>query len=422
MPVSTTQKSQYGLRENAPRGLRRLITSPYFTPAANPTDVAGLVATAYATVLRVDRVVLSGVADTAAVIDVLVQQAPSNNTGTSVSPIAASAWGLNAVGALAMVVPSTNAQLFYYTANKTNNGNGVSGTRPAIAARRMQFGTSSAVGSPAVFEWPAGTGPEIRDLNTSIVVNLAGQAMPANAQLRIDEIVVSEVRVPRVSLCGDSTWAAAGEAWWAVNTSGNLTSSAAVDNLSTSGSTLADYLAGTNGIFFPQSAVVPYRSGDVVAFGYGLNDVRTGASQATLTSRLDSAIQAVYAAEPRAKIILCSPNYPAADDPTAGGFLPLTGQFAGLTLTQAAQLCGDICRAAYESFRSDPRVFSVFHRSDYLGRTAVTVANSGAAIGLPASVMTDQLHPNALGRRTWALPFRDVLASAVAARMAEIDG
>ena len=43
-----------------------------------------------------------------------------------------------------------------------------------------------------------------------------------------------------------------------------------------------NYINGTGGIFYPQSAVVPSRSGDIVVLGYGINDVRTGMTQATL--------------------------------------------------------------------------------------------------------------------------------------------
>lgn len=424
MPV--TQANSYGGRDSyAPseaNALRRMLATPRFTPASAPTDVCAIISTGYATVLRVDKIVVSGIADTAAVIDVLVQSAAHNNTGTSTATTTAAALGLNPVGALAFPLVSSNAQALYYTANKSSNGNGVSGSRPALAYRQMKFGTTSEVCTPAVFEWPRGHGPEIRDLVTSVVVNLAGQTMPANAQLRIDEIHVTETRAPRISFCGDSLFAAAGEVYWTLAESGGLLQVAPLDNLSTSGVTIDNYINNTGGIFFSQSSVVPARSQDVVVFGYGINDVRTGMTQATLTARLETCIQAIYAGGPKAKIVLCSPNYPAADDPTAGGFIPLTGQFSGLTLAQAAQLCGDICRAAYESFRGDPRIYALFHRSDYLGSTVATVANSGTAIGQPAAVMTDQLHPNAAGRRLWALPFRGVLRSAVAARMAEING
>lgn len=426
MGLPITQSNQYGARDfyspSEGVALRRMIATPYFTPAANPTDVAAVMCTAYTTILRVDRIVVSGVASTADVVEVLIQNASTNNTGTYSTPDVACAMGLNPSGALSFPVPASSALVRYYTANKSSNGNGVSSSRPVLASRRMQFATSTTVGTPAVFEWPRGHGPEIRDVNTTVVVNLAAQAMPASPQLRIDEICVTEIRVPRVSMCGDSLFAAAGDAFWKLSEAGNLHQAAAIDNLSTAGTTIDNYINGTGGIFYPQSAVVPSRSGDIVVLGYGINDVRTGMTQATLQARLETCIQAIYAAEPTAKIILCSPNYPAADDPTAGNFIALTGQFSGLTLAQAAQLCGDICRAAYAAFASDARVYRVFHRSDYLGTTVATVANSGTALGLPAVVMTDQLHPNALGRRVWALPFRAVLQSAIAARYAEING
>ena len=274
MGLPITQSNQYGARDfyspSEGVALRRMIATPYFTPAANPTDVAAVMCTAYTTILRVDRIVVSGVASTADVVEVLIQNASTNNTGTYSTPDVACAMGLNPSGALSFPVPASSALVRYYTANKSSNGNGVSSSRPVLASRRMQFATSTTVGTPAVFEWPRGHGPEIRDVNTTVVVNLAAQAMPASPQLRIDEICVTEIRVPRVSMCGDSLFAAAGDAFWKLSEAGNLHQAAAIDNLSTSGTTIDNYINGTGGIFYPQSAVVPSRSGDIVVLGYGI--------------------------------------------------------------------------------------------------------------------------------------------------------
>lgn len=371
-----------------------------FTVAATPTDVFALICQDFFNAVKLRRIRVDGIADTAATVDVLLQRSANGGGGTStnLSPTRHD---------LRDVTPT--GLTFAFTANRSSGGDGISASRPLIRKGEMTFATSSTAGVAVEFSFVGDKKPPtIQDLISWLVINLAGQTMPANAKLSIT-CEWEEDRVARVAMCGDSTYSHATSLFSALGMGGALDGYSSIDNLGSNGFRLTDFLNNTNGVTYPL-ATSTSRIQDVVVLGYGLNDIRQGlVSQAELIALLESTIVAILAAAPDNKIILHGPNTVCTDDPTASGFVSLSGLFAGMTLAVAAQTISDICYTAYESFRNDARIFAVIQRQDVTGRTSRTVAASG--------IYTDQGHPNARGQTLIARQIAPVIgAAAVATR------
>jgi len=360
-----------------------------FTPAANPTDIFSILPTGYDSVIKLKRVSIIGIADVAATLNVLLQSAP-NGALTGNNCFVKIFDGQPASGSSVYVGPGAVCQ--YYTANDANgNRNGISSSRPIIGSGKLVFGTANTPCFPLVFEFGANgeKEPMLRDLVSWIVLNLQGQALPAGAKLSIN-LVWEEQRTVRVSFVGDSTYSNATFLYPVLTMSGKIQTIASIDNLGSNGYRLIDYINNTNGVTYPQVAVIT-RLKDIFILGYGINDVRAGATtKDQLIALLESAIATTIATNPDVKIILHAPNMITTDNFSGANYVTLTGIFEGLTLAQAAQMATDILYDAYEYFKGDSRIFAVVHRQDVTGRIAKTVTES--------KLMTDQLHPNERGQ------------------------
>lgn len=391
------------------------------TPAANPTDILAFLSANWGATLTLRRIVVTGIASTAAVVDVLVQRSPNGGGGTAVA--------LN-VNKMDRNDPTALGAPQVYTANRSSNGDGVSSTRPVIAQGKLTYATSTTAGVAAEFSWPAGKGPMLRDLTQEyFVVNMRGAAQPSGASLNI-HLEWDEVPAPVVPFTGDSTTSNAITLFAALGASSELNALANIPNRGSNGFRLTDYLLNTNGITYPQSAVLGM-SPAVLPICFGINDVRTGATtQAQLISMIDAAIYATLngttsgatytsplgagttftwpstiAANPDCKIILWGPNSFTSDDPGATGYVTNTGAIAGANLAAAAQNATDILYNAYQAFASDSRIFALVQKQDIFGRTCQTNAASG--------LMTDILHPNARGQTLSARQIVPTLRSAL---------
>lgn len=426
-PKSLPARGNDGAQRVAVAGIAPTFTTGVrgFAPAATPTDVAALIAQSYGRKITLRRVSVSGVASAAATVDVLLQRSPNGGAGTQVS--------LSAVTAKADsrdYLPTGLA--YYYTANRTSNGDGVSSTRPLVAVGRMTFATATTAGVPCVWEF-GGRGakpPAINDLVEWIVVNLAGQAMPSGAALSIDFEWVEEA-TPRVVFAGDSTTSNASTLFADLGRSGLLTGAAIIDNMGSNGFRLTDFINNTNGVTYPLSAVSP-RAAGVLVLCYGINDVRAGAcTQDQLISMIDAVIYATLngtvngasytsplgarttftwgatlSANPDCQIILWGPNGFTTDDVGAAGYVTATGAFSGMSVAQAAQAGSDILYNGYEAFRGDGRVYSVLQKQDQFGRTCLP--------STAAPLMLDQLHLGPRGQTLEGRTLKPVLAGAIA--------
>lgn len=371
-----------------------------FTPAATPTDVFAITAQAFDRAISVKRVTVSCIADTASTLEVLLQTSSNGGGGTQVA--------LNTSTAARDPRDSGPTGLaYYYTANRTSNGQGVTGNRSIVAVGRMTCATATAAGTTQVFDFGTrgGKAPMIKDLVKWVTVNLNGQTLVSNTKLSIDA-EWSEEKAIRFCFDGDSTFSNANFLFNTLGTAGALNSYAIVDNLGSNGYRLTDFLNNTNGVTYPLTQAVA-RNPEVHVVGYGLNDARQGATtQAAFTTLLSQTIDAIKAANPDAKIILWGPNSTLADDPTSAGFITTTGNFSAMTLAQASQAVTDMLYNAYASFNGDPRIYAVVQRQDVTGRTVKTGANN--------SLMTDTLHPNQRGQTLLARQIMPILTQAVA--------
>lgn len=384
-----------------------------FTPVATATDIAALVPASFARVAYVEQITISGTATAGAVIDVLIQRSIEGGLPTYVSQPAAR---------LDTRDRAPIWSLFTFSGNRTANGNGVSATRPILAAGKLYLGTAALPTRPLTFQFEGDKRPLLHDLFEWIVINLNGQAIPAGTSLDIF-VEWSEEAMPPVQFAGDSTTSNATFMWDMLGHSGNLTAAANLFNAGCNGFRLQDALLATNGIPYPligpaASFPVAARLGGVpsaMVLCYGLNDLRQGAvSRADLIAMIDAAIYATLngttqgatytspmgsgttftwpatcAANPDARIILWGPNSLASDG-NGAGLVALTGRFAAMPLAQAAQTVTDDLYFAYDAFVGDPRVFRVVQKQDIFGRTCRTITESG--------LMTDILHPNARGQ------------------------
>ena len=397
-----------------------------FTPAATPTDVAVLICQNYGRVVKLRRVVVSGIATSTATINVLLQKSVNGGGGTQVAmePGKADLRDSNPTG-----------KAYHYTANRTSNGDGVSSTRPIIAAGRLTFATATTVGEPCVFEFGADgeKTTTLRDLISWVVVNLQGQTMPSGAKLSVT-FEWWEERQARIAFAGDSTTSNASFLFSALGDTGWLNSFACIENLGSNGFRLTDFINNTNGVTYPMSQVLS-RYNDVLVLCYGINDVRQGATtEAQLVSMIDAVIHATLngttsgetytspvgarttftwpstmQASPDCKIILWGPNSLLADDPGATGFVPASGIFAGLSQAERTQLASEILYDAYQAFDSDPRIHALVQKQELFGQTVATKAANIAA-GRPW--WTDILHPNERGQVLSARQIAPVLRRA----------
>lgn len=185
---------------------------------------------------------------------------------------------------------------------------------------------------------------------------------------------------------GDSTWAS----FTTLNTEhaafttkpGELLAGVTITNAGNNGATLASYLDDTA----PNSIADTIAAApNLIALRYGINDVRNGGcSQATLTSRLITAVDTLRAALPNADIALVVPNSLLSTDPGATGYVTSAGIFTGMTLAQAAQAATDIMWGAYMSLRRRwPNVIVIDTQTDIYGRTCPATS----------AMMLDILHP-----------------------------
>lgn len=405
-----------------------------FVPVATATDILALQAQSYDRVLYLEQVTISGTATAASVLDILLQRSATGGGGTSVLKDTARA---DARGTF------STGQLYAYTANRASNGNGIDGTRTLLGAAKLHLGTASVPGNQVVFRFDQGRRPMIRDLNEWLVVNLAGQAIPAGCSLDIVVEWTEDAQVP-VQFAGDSTTSNAVKLFETLGQSGALPAICNYNNSGSNGFRLEDALLNTNGITYPLvggNGILARLNANpgVLVLCYGMNDLRTGArTRAQLISMIDAAIYATLngttngatytspvgagtvftwpatiAANPDCKIILWGPNSLTTDG-NGSSYVTLTGRFAsGYTVAQAAQEISDDLFAAYEFFRNDSRIFKLVQKQDGdFSRTSKTVAASG--------LMTDILHPNARGQVVSARQIANVLRDAVKAAKALI--
>jgi hypothetical protein len=414
-----------------------------FTPAATATDIAALVPQAYGRTLLIESITITGTATAASVLDVLIQRSVNGGAGTSAAKNTSKA---------NLGSRNSSAALYIYSANRTSNGDGVSSTRPVAKAGKLFLGTAAVPAPALVFQFSGPTRPILRGLTEWLVINLAGQAIPAGCSLDIS-IEWSEETVPPLIFGGDSTTSNASTMFDEFGGSGALLSLCNILNAGSNGFRLEDALLNTNGITYPlvgTGGILDRLGGlpSVLALCFGLNDLRTGAgTRAYMIDMLDAAIYATLngttnagtytatktggagtqftwpatiAANPDCRIILHGPNSLTTDG-NGSNYVTLTGRFSsGYTVAQAAQVITDDLYAAYEAFRGDPRVFAVVQQQDIFGRTCATVANSGAAAyaagyqkaNLP--LMTDILHPNARGQKLKARQIGPILLRALA--------
>lgn len=416
-----------------------------FVPAATATDIARIGAEFYGRVGRVERIVISGTATAASVIDVLVQRSLNGGGGTSAAAVS---------GKLDMRLYGSTCKLYTFSANRTSAGNGIDADRPVLGAAKLYLGTAAVPAPPLVFEFTGANRPVLRDMSEWVVINLNGQAIPAGTSLDIFVEWSEEPQCP-VQFAGDSTTSNASTLFSELGNAGTIPQRANINNSGSNGMRLQDVLLNTSSPPYPltvSGGILSRMNGmpSVMVFCYGINDMRQGAkTRAELISMIDAAIFATLngttsgatytspmgagttftwpgtvVANPDCQIILWSPNMITTDG-NGSSFVTLTGRFAAMTLAQAAQTMTDDLREAYAAFESDPRVFRVVHKQDIFGRTSTTLANSGAnayATGWSkanASLMTDILHPNARGQvlsaRQIVPHIREALALAEAA-------
>lgn len=411
--ISSFGQRELPVKENDKFTIRRTYSTgiSQFTPAPNPTDIFALRMTDYQGICRISKVFISGIADSAKVVEVLLQYAPNSSGGSSVVTANAPFEGLSRLGTQKPQL-SPSVSPIYFTANDGNSGrNGVSSDRPLIRDSFLQFSTSTTKGN--TIEWAFNDNergkPQLIDLVGWIVVNLKGQAMPSNAKLSIT-VEYEFVKMPRISFFGDSTYFAAIDLFTSLLKDEDLINTA-IDNLGCNGYRLTDFLNNTNGITYP--LIFSYgRCNDVAVIGYGINDVRTGATtQSELIVMLDSTIARIKRNAPTSKIILHIPNSLTTDNFGGFNYVTTTGIFTGLTLSQAAQQASDIMWNAYKYFETnnggqkDTRVYAIVDRQQITGRVCTTVANSNG-------LMTDQLHPSPKGRRVIAQQLKPTLVAA----------
>ena len=423
-----------------------------FTPDTAPTDIFRLGLNSYGSTAKIKRITVSGVATnvaTVASIDVFLQRSVNGGAGTSTACQICKHDNYDAAPV---------AAAYYYTVNRTSNGNGVSSTRPIIRAGRMTFATATTTGVPIVWEFGLRGSKSLylKDINDWIVLNLNGQTMPTGATLSID-IEWQEDRVVRIGAIGDSTTSNAtiglfngGSNSGGIGLSGQLNSLITIDNRGSNGFRLIDYLYNTNGVTYPQANVAGFKY-DVHLFCYGINDIRTGATtKSQLIDMIDAYIWATLngtvsgatytatkaggagtvftwtssvSANPDTKIILWGPQGFTADDSGSGspfyymsaaGNTTLSGLWAGMTLAQAALAASQLMYDAYQAFSGDPRIFALVQKQDLTmlapdGATTVyafptwrgvaNLANTPITAANSASqTMANQIHPGARGQ------------------------
>lgn len=381
-----------------------------FAPVATATDIAALLPTYYGRTGYVEQITISGTATAASVIDVLIQRSVEAGGGTSTS---------QPVAKLDMRDRSPTLSFYTFSANRTSNGNGVSTTRPMLAAAKLYLGTASVPGQPLTFRFDGPKRPTLRDLSEWVVINLNGQVIPAGTLLDI-HIEWSEEALPPAQMAGDSTTSNAVALFDQIGNSGTITSVLNISNSGSNGARLYDALLNLNGISYPLvggNGILSRLNAmpGILVLCYGLNDLRQGAvTRAELISMIDAGIYATLngttsgasytspmgagttftwpatiIANPDAKIILWGPNSLPVDG-NGANYVTLTGRFASMTLPQAAQTITDDLYFAYDAFANDPRIFRLVQKQDLFGRTSTTIAASG--------LMTDILHPNARGQ------------------------
>lgn len=413
-----------------------------FAPAANATDIAYLRADTYGRVGYVDRIVISGTATAAAVLDVLIQRSANNGPGTTAT----------APGRATMDRrdEAASCALWSFSTNRTAGGNGIDNTRQLFAAGKLYLGTASQPAPPLEFRFTGPKRPMIRDLTEWVVINLNAQAIPAGCSLNI-AVEWTEEALPALQMAGDSTTSNATRLFTELGAAGGLTGACNLNNSGSNGMRLQDVLLNTSSPPFPlttSSGVIErlgYLVPGVLVLCYGLNDLRQGqVTRDQLISMIDAAIHATLngtvngatytspvgagttftwpgntSARPDTRIILWSPNSLTTDG-NAGNFVTLTGRFASNTLAQAAQIITDDLYFAYDAFKNDPRVWRVVHKQDVFGRVCTTVANSGVYAFengytlTNAPLMTDILHPNARGQTLSARQLVPHLLEAIA--------
>jgi len=144
------------------------------TPVATATDVLALVGAA-GKCIRITKIGISGSATAAALLDIYITKRTASNTGgTSTSPIATKYDSLD---------PTASATLMLYTANASalGAGTGLEGDKIFLPAQATPASEPS--------HWMVDyTGieakcPMLRNVNESISINLAGQALPLGTSL-----------------------------------------------------------------------------------------------------------------------------------------------------------------------------------------------------------------------------------------------
>ncbi len=418
-----------------------------FVPVATPTDIACLRANNYGRSMYIESIAISGTATAASVLDVLIQRTPDGGGGT---------YAMQAAGKLDNRHASPTGAFYTFSVNRTSGGNGVSATRPLMAAGKLHLGTAATPVAPLTFRFDGPNRPVVRDLAEWLVINLNGQAVPAGCSLDIF-VEWSEEPQPPLQFAGDSTTSNANVLFQEIGNSGLVAAAGNFNNSGSNGARLEDALLNLNSIIYPLvggNGILARLNGmpGVLVFCYGLNDLRLGGkTRAELISMIDAAIHAtlygttsgaIYTspmgagtaftwpatipANPDCQIVLWAPNSLTTDG-NASNFVTLTGRFAsGYTLAQAAQELTDDFYIAYEAFRDDPRIFRLVHKQDVFGRVSTPLAASGnfaQAAGLTktnAPLMTDILHPNARGQTLSARQIVPHLRDAIAAAQSMI--
>lgn len=145
------------------------------TPAANPTDLIGIVGSATRTI-RVKSIIVSGSATSATNIGVYLQKRTAVNTGGT-STAQTIAPHDTADGAATATVP-------LYTANPTGLGAG-----SVVHASRLNLAPAANGSIDRIFwqfTWLNDKGLVLRGSNELLMINLGGAAWPAGGALDVD--------------------------------------------------------------------------------------------------------------------------------------------------------------------------------------------------------------------------------------------
>lgn len=145
------------------------------TPAATPTDLLTLKGAA-GKIIKVRRIVISGIATTAGNLPIsIIKRTAANTGGTSTAPTPAKADSGDSAAAAAV--------LALYTANPSGLGAGTT-----LVARRVFFNLTTAQLDRAVFEFGKDGGKPIylRGASEWLAINGNGAALPAGCKIDFD--------------------------------------------------------------------------------------------------------------------------------------------------------------------------------------------------------------------------------------------